>query len=269
MLQAERYKMIYAYVQQHGSALVAELSEMFQVSPETIRRDLNVLEKNKKLIRSFGGAVSLDAHDAPPVETQDSVYQPNAIDRAESFRKRTEKHPDIKMKIAKSALQFIQPGDCILLDNSSTCWFLARQIPDIDITVVTNSVKIIQALACRDNVRVIGVGGEYSARHDDFHGPVAESAIRNFQINSLFFSCQGLNQESGVRDGSEINARLKQVMLQISGKKILLADSSKFEQFAFCKICMLDKIDVLITNKVVAQKYRDDNPGLTIIETEK
>lgn len=269
MLQAERYKMIYAYVQQQGSALVVELSEMFQVSPETIRRDLKILEKNKRLIRSFGGAVSLDTHDVPSTDIRSNVYDLNSVDRAESFRKRTEEHPDIKMKIAKSALQFIQPGDCLLLDNSSSCWFLARQIPDIDITVVTNSVKIIQALACRDKVRIIGIGGEYSARHDDFHGPVAESALRNFQINSFFFSCQGLNLESGIRDGSEINARLKQVMLQISGKKILLADSSKFEQFAFCKICMLDKIDVLITNKVVAQKYRDDNPGLTIIETEK
>lgn len=95
---------------------------------------------------------------------------------------------------------------------------LARQIPDIEITVVTNSVKIIQALACRDKLRIIGIGGEYSARHDDFHGPVAENAIRNFQINTFFF-LSGINQDSGVRDGNDINAKLKQVMLQVSGQK--------------------------------------------------
>ena len=184
-------------------------------------------------------------------------------------RKRTEEHPDIKMKLAKAALQFIQPGDCIQLDNSSTCWFLARQIPDIDITVVTNSLKIIQALACRDKVRIIGCGGEYSERHEDFHGPVAESAIRNFQINTFFFSCQGLNLENGIRDGSEINARLKQVMLQVSGKKILLADSSKFDQFAFCKICMLDDIDILITNKVAEERNWGDSPEFSVIEVDK
>ncbi len=98
------------------------------------------------------------------------------------------------MKIAKAALQFIRPGDCILLDNSSSCWFLARQIPDIEITVVTNSVKIIQALACRDKLRIIGIGGEYSARHDDFHGPVAENAIRNFQINTFSSPVRGLTK---------------------------------------------------------------------------
>lgn len=121
----------------------------------------------------------------------DNAWQDNSIDRAESFRKRTEENPDIKARIAKAALQFIHHGDCILMDNSSTCWFLARQIPDIDVTVVTNSLRIIQALACRDRVRIIGIGGEYSERHDDFHGPVAEGAIRNFQINSFSFHARG------------------------------------------------------------------------------
>lgn len=115
MLQAERYKMICSYVQQNGSALVAELSTMCSVSQETIRRDLNLLERNKKLIRSFGGAVSLDDYDDRPRPVQDAFYKADTIDRAESLRKRTEEHPDIKMKLAKAALQFIQPGDCILL----------------------------------------------------------------------------------------------------------------------------------------------------------
>jgi DeoR family transcriptional regulator, L-fucose operon activator len=200
---------------------------------------------------------------------EDKIWPENSVDRAESFRKRTEENPDIKTKIAKAALQFIHPGDCILMDNSSTCWFLARQIPDIDITVVTNSLRIIQALACRDKVRIIGIGGEYSERHDDFHGPVAESAIRNFQINSFFFSCQGLNLENGLRDGSEINARLKQVMLQVSAQKILMVDSSKFEQFAFSKICMLNEIDIMVTNNCIDERYRSLHPQLNVVEVDK
>lgn len=266
MLQAERYKMICAHVQKQGAVRVTELSQLCQVSQETIRRDLTRLEKNKKLTRSFGGAVSLDI---TSVKIEDNTGQKNSVDRAESFRKRTEEHPDIKAKIAKAALQFIHSGDCILMDNSSTCWFLARQIPDIDITVVTNSLRIIQALACRDKVRIIGIGGEYSERHDDFHGPVAESAIRNFQINSFFFSCQGLNIENGIRDGSEINARLKQVMLHVSAKKILMVDSSKFEQHAFSKICMLDEIDTVVTNSCIDERYRSLYPQLNVVEVDK
>ena len=269
MLQAERYKMICAHVQKKGAVRVTELSQLCQVSPETLRRDLRVLERNKRLTRSFGGAVSLDAPEATAAAIEGTAWQASSVDRAESFRKRTEEHPDIKTKIAKAALQFIHSGDCILMDNSSTCWFLARQIPDIDITVVTNSLRIIQALACRDKVRIIGIGGEYSERHDDFHGPVAESAIRNFQINSFFFSCQGVNLENGIRDGSEINARLKQVMLQVSGQKILLVDSSKFEQYAFSKICMLDEIDIMVTNSCIDQRYRAQYPQLNVVEVDK
>ncbi len=265
MLQAERYKLICTHIQKKGAVRVTELSKLFHVSQETIRRDLAVLEKNNKLTRSFGGAVSLDTPDIVSTTIEDMAWPEKSVDRAESFHKRTEKYPDIKAKIAKSALQFIHPGDCILMDNSSTCWFLARQIPDIDITVVTNSLRIIQALACRDNVRIIGIGGEYSERHDDFHGPVAESAIRNFQINTFFFSCQGLNLENGIRDGSEVNARLKQVMLQISAKKVLMVDSSKFEQYAFSKICMLDEIDIMITNGSIDERYRVQHPQLNVV----
>lgn len=269
MLQAERYKIICAHLQKNGAVRVTELSQLCQVSQETIRRDLTVLERNKKLTRSFGGAVSLDDLDVTSIALEDKIRPTNSVDRAESFCKRTEENPDVKAKIAKAALQYIHPGNCILLDNSSTCWFLARQIPDIDITVVTNSLRIIQVLACRDNVRIIGIGGEYSERHDDFHGPVAESVIRNFQINSFFFSCQGLNLENGIRDGSEVNARLKQVMLQVSAKKILMVDSSKFEQFAFSKICMLDEIDIMLTNRCIDERYRSLHPRLNVVEVDK
>lgn len=265
MLQAERYKMICTHVQQHGSALVTELSALCQVSPETIRRDLRILDRKQKITRSFGGAVALDN----PMSTAVDIKENNSVDRAESFRKRTEEHPETKMKIAKAALNFIHQGDCVLLDNSSSCWFLARQIPDIEITIVTNSVRIIQALACRDKVRIIGICGEYSARHDDFHGPVAENTVKYFQIDTFFFSCQGINRQSGIRDGSDINAKLKQVMLQVSEKKILLVDSSKFDQYAFCKICTLDEVDILITNRLASQTYRSDNPKLKIIESDK
>ncbi len=157
MLQAERHKIICTHVQQQGSALVTELSVLCQVSQETIRRDLTVLQKKQKLIRSFGGAVALDSPEIPVIDIKEIHDGLNVIDRAESFRKRTEEHPDTKMKIAKAALQFIRPGDCILLDNSSSCWFLARQIPDIEITVVTNSVKIIQALAAVTNCASLGL----------------------------------------------------------------------------------------------------------------
>ncbi|MTB45074.1 DeoR family transcriptional regulator [Providencia sp. wls1922] len=270
MLQAERHRLICSHVSQHGSALVRDLAQLCHVSQETIRRDLTVLEREKRLIRSFGGAVATEQDESPVLNVMpSSVKLSQMVDGAESFRKRTEENPDAKMKIAKAALKFIQPGDCIMMDNSSTCWFLARQIPDIDITVVTNSVKIIQALACRDRVRVIGIGGEYSERHDDFHGPISESIIRSFQIKTLFLSCQGFNIETGVRDGSEVNAKLKNIMIQVSENCVLLADNNKLDQYAFSQVCTLNDINVLITNKLNDKNFKQVFPKLNIIECDK
>ncbi|ENN8376471.1 DeoR/GlpR transcriptional regulator [Providencia rettgeri] len=270
MLQAERHKLICSHVSQNGSALVRDLAQLCLVSQETIRRDLTTLERENRIIRSFGGAVAIDQEEMPMVNVMpSSVKLSQMVDGAESFRKRTEEHPDAKMKISKAALKLIQPGDCIMLDNSSTCWFLARQIPDIDITVVTNSVKIIQALACRDRVRVIGIGGEYSERHDDFHGPIAESIIRSFQIKTLFLSCQGFNIENGIRDGSEINSKLKNIMLQVSENKVLLADNSKLGKYAFSQVCTFDDIDVLITNKLNDNNFQKQFSNLKIVECDK
>ncbi|MDU2776464.1 MAG: DeoR/GlpR transcriptional regulator, partial [Klebsiella grimontii] len=151
------------------------------------------------------------------------------------------------------------------MDNSSSCWFLARQLPDIELTVITNSLNIIQTLACRKKIRIVSVGGEYSERHGDFHGPVAEFIINNFKVNKLFFSCQGLDSGLEIKDSNEVNVRLKQEMLKVADQKILMVDSSKFERYSLYKICDLADIDVLITNELPADTYRQHQ--VHIVET--
>lgn len=169
------------------------------------------------------------------------------------------------MRIAKGALQFIHEHECIIMDNSSSCWFLARQLPDIELTVITNSLNIIQTLACRKKIRIVSVGGEYSERHGDFHGPVAEFIINNFKVNKLFFSCQGLDSGLEIKDSNEVNVRLKQEMLKVADQKILMVDSSKFERYSLYKICDLADIDILITNELPGDIYRQHQ--VHIVET--
>lgn len=257
MLQIKRHILIFKYIHKNGFAHVKELSDMFDVSPETIRRDLTTLAKNKKIIRSFGGA-ALPEHSGSFIEVEHAAAPDQFVDKAESFIKRTRERTDLKTKIAKAALQFIKPNDCIMMDNSSTCWFIARQMPDIELTVITNSLNIVQTLACRKKIRIICVGGEYSERHGDFYGPVAELTIKSFKVNKFFFSCQGIDSEYDIRDGNELNVRLKQEMLKVTDKKILLTDSGKFDQYSLYKICNLSNVDVFITNKFPSEKYRFD-----------
>lgn len=229
-----------------------EVAQLCRISLETARRDLALLEKRGVLLRSHGGAVFMEH------STAEKTYVPSQIEQGESFRDRSNQSPDSKTRIAKRALQLINTGDCLLLDSSSSSWFLARQLPDIQLVVLTNSVHIIQTLAVKANVRVIGLGGEYSAKYEDFVGVLAEQMLKEFVINKLFFSCHGICHEGGIRESNEHHARLKQQMLLSSEQKILLADSSKFGRRSFARICHYREIDTLITDHLEDEEFRQE-----------
>ena len=252
MLPIERHRYITEILSQRGRILVQEVAQLCRISLETARRDLALLEKRGVLLRSHGGAVFMEH------STAEKTYVPSQIEQGESFRDRSNQSPDSKTRIAKRALQFINTGDCLLLDSSSSSWFLAPQLPDIQLVVLTNSVHIIQTLAVKANVRVIGLGGEYSAKYEDFVGVLAEQMLKEFVINKLFFSCHGICHEGGIRESNEHHARLKQQMLLSSEHKILLADSSKFGRRSFARICHYREIDTLITDHLEDEEFRQE-----------
>ncbi|HCR60674.1 DeoR/GlpR family DNA-binding transcription regulator [Serratia liquefaciens] len=252
MLPIERHRYITEILSQRGRILVQEVAQLCRISLETARRDLALLEKRGVLLRSHGGAVFMEH------STAEKTYVPSQIEQGESFRDRSNQSPDSKTRIAKRALQLINTGDCLLLDSSSSSWFLARQLPDIQLVVLTNSVHIIQTLAVKANVRVIGLGGEYSAKYEDFVGVLAEQMLKEFVINKLFFSCHGICHEGGIRESNEHHARLKQQMLLSSEQKILLADSSKFGRRSFARICHYREIDTLITDHLEDEEFRQE-----------
>lgn len=252
MLPVERHRFITEILSQRGRILVQELAQLCRISLETARRDLALLERRGILQRSHGGAVFAQ-HAASGTSSV-----PSQIEQGESFRDRSNQSPDSKTRIAKRALQLINPGDCLLLDSSSSSWFLARQLPDIQLVVLTNSVHIIQTLAVKANVRVIGLGGEYSAKYEDFVGVLAEQMLKEFVINKLFFSCHGISPEGGIRESNEHHARLKQQMLLSSEHKILLADASKFGRRSFARICHYREIDTLITDHLEDEEFRQE-----------
>lgn len=245
MLPIERQQRIINEININGRVIVSELVTLCQVSQETIRRDLSQLEKRGLLQRSHGGAVLIKKQSTGSAGNN-RIAKENEL----SFRQRINEHTDEKMIIAKRALDFISPGDCILLDSSTTCWYLARQLPDIELTVLTNSLRIVQTLAARGSIRTICLGGEYSDRDEDFHGVVAEQPLREFQINKIFFSCSSLGNDGYLREGNENNAHLKQQMLLAAERKHLLMDGSKFLRPSFARICHYRDVDFLITDQL-------------------
>lgn len=238
MLVAERYEKIVELVNERGSIRVSELSELCGVTEETIRRDLDRLEQAGRLRRSHGGAVS--------VKDQDQHTQPET-----PYSEREIIRADDKRRIALEAIKLISPGDRILLDASSTTWYMAREMPDIPLTVLTNSIKVALELAGKERIEVISTGGQLARRSLSYVGPLAERSLDAYHVDKLFLSCKGVHLERGISESNELQARIKHKMIGMADQVFVLADSSKFGVQAFTHVSDLSEVNRLVTDRRV------------------
>ncbi|PYI51824.1 DeoR/GlpR family DNA-binding transcription regulator [Paenibacillus flagellatus] len=250
MLVAERYEKIVQLVNERGSIRVSELSELCGVTEETIRRDLDRLESAGRLRRSHGGAVSVK--DGQPSETP---YFEREVTRAEE-----------KKRIAEEAVRRIEPRDRIVLDASSTAWYMAAILPDIPLTVLTNSIKVATELAGKEKIEVISTGGILAARSLSYVGPLAERSLDAYHVDKAFLSCKGVHLERGISESNELQGRVKQKMIGIADRVYLLADSSKFGVQSFAHVASLDEAGAIVTDRQLDGETirRLEERGLTV-----
>lgn len=234
MLPAERHRAIVQVVNSRGSIRVKELSTLFAVTEETVRRDLDHLEKDGKLRRSHGGAVSIqEDHGEVP------------------YLERETEHVSEKEAIAREAVSHVAAGDRIVLDASTTAWHVAVALPDIPITVLTNSLKVALELSSRDRVEVISSGGILRPSSLSYVGPMAEEAMGRFHVNKAFVSCKGIHNEYGISESNALQALVKRKMIDIADQVFVLADHSKIQVRDFTTVASIREIDVLITDSQV------------------
>ncbi len=252
MLVAQRYDMIVKLVNEQGSMRVTELSERCEVTEETIRRDLDRLERQGLLRRSHGGAVSVQGE------------QPET-----PFSEREVMHAEEKRRIAEQAVRMIEPHDRIVLDASTTAWYMASSLPDIPLTVLTNSIRVATQLSNREKIEVIATGGQLVSRSLSFVGPLAERSLDAYYVNKVFLSCQGVHLERGVSESNELQGRVKQKMVGMADQVILLADASKFGVQAFAHVMKLDEVHQLITDRRIEentiQELEDHGIRVTVV----
>lgn len=256
MLAAERHQKITELVNLHSVVRVTELSELFSVTEETIRRDLEKLEKEKKLRRSHGGAVKIQ-------QAESEVH----------FSEREITNVKEKKAIALEAIKKVEEGDRIMIDASTTAWYMARSLPNIHLTVITNSIRAAIELSTKDKIEVISTGGKLLSKSLSYVGPLAERSLEQYHVNKTFLSCTGIHLESGISDSVELQALLKKRMLQHSDKNILMVDSSKFGTHAFSFIAPLCEFDEIITDTNIGedsiQILKEKNIETTIADYEK
>lgn len=229
MLVAVRHEKIVTTLNEKKTIRVSELSKLCGVTEETIRRDLEKLEGLGKLSRIHGGATLLKDE-----EEELSHYQREVINKKE------------KMSVAKEAVKYIEENDIVFLDASSTALYLARFIPNMKLTVLTNSIQICNEFSSRSNIQVICTGGLLSQNSMSFVGPLTLQTLESYHVNKTFFSCKGVHEEWGISDSNELQALVKRKVMHMADKKYLLLDHTKLDKKAFANIEKIDEIDVLI-----------------------
>lgn len=241
MLALERRNLILEKLQEEKRVVVSELSQLYNVSEETIRRDLDKLEKEGLATKSYGGAV---------------INEDVGIDLPFNIRKN--QNVQGKQKMAEIAASMVNDGDHIFLDASTTAVFVAKALKEKErLTVVTNSMEILLELSDVSGWNIISTGGVMKEGYLAFLGARTEEVIRSYYVDKVIFSCKALNEDMGIMESKEAFGTTKKAMINSGKMRILVVDSMKFDQTAFSVAGQLRDVEMVITDKKPSEKWLD------------
>lgn len=221
MLAAERQEMIYEIIQTKGAVNIPNLVEIFDVSAETIRRDLLSMEGQGKLLRVHGGAVA--RRDMKP------FY---------GLQERNKEYSRQKRELAVKAAGFVKDGDIIAVDSGSTAVIFAEalRMRELQITVVTHSMDVFNLLCQEKQMKLILIGGYYMPEEKTFFGEMAMESLSRIHVQKSFLCPSGISHDSGIWDYQSDLVQIQKGLLRNADEVYILADSSKFEKKAFLKL---------------------------------
>lgn len=239
MLAIERRREIISRLTADGKVIVSELARDFDVTEETIRRDLEKLDRDGIASKTYGGAVS---------KNNSSLDLPYNVREGVNVAE--------KQDISEKILSLIHDGERIMLDSSSTALYIVKKIKSKkNLTVITNSVKILIELADKSDWTVLSTGGVLKKGGLSLTGSSAEKMIKSYHVDTAICSCKGLDIDLGVTDSNENDSLIKQAMLASADRKILALDGEKFDRKSFVTVCTTNDIDIIVTDSKPSEKW--------------
>lgn len=199
----------------------------------TVRRDLEALERDGVLKRVHGGAISAAS----------TSYEPPFVVRAS-------RHVEAKERIGRAAAGLLSEGETVVLDVGTTTLEVARALGGRrNITVLTPSLRAAQLLADDPGIRLMLTGGVVRAGELSLVGDLAEQAFRDLRFDTFVMGVGGIDAGAGLTEFNLDDARVKRTALASVRRRVVVADSSKLGRIAFARICPLEEIDVLVTDR--------------------
>lgn len=232
MLPQERYKIIVQMLKDEGFVRVEDIMSAFNISIETVRRDLNNLEKEGLIQKTYGGARLTDQ---------------GAFEMSSDIRMK--KNIEEKLRIGKKCGEIIRDGESVFLDGGTTTLQVAKNIKQKEgLTVITNSIYVINELA-NTNIEILVIGGKLRNQERAISGAVAMLDVSNFHVHTAVLGAGAISVDRGVSDYNVDEAFMRKKIIETARRKIVVADSSKFGFDLLVHVCDLSAVDTLITDQ--------------------
>ncbi len=209
---------------------VSDLADRFQVSEDTIRRDLRYLQGQGLIKKTHGGALRRHLASLPP------------------YASRLEQSRDIKEAIGKRAAELIEENDSLLIESSTTTLWFAQALQVRKARVLTNDLEIAR-LAAQKNYELIVLGGRWDPINHELVGPSVLDQLARYRVDKLILGTSALDAKNGLTGISDEEAAVKRAMIAISDRVIALADRSKIGEAGFVWIADASAIDILVTEE--------------------
>ncbi len=235
--QAERQDEIAQLVMDEGRVEVADLARRFDVTTETIRRDLSELDRRRILRRVHGGAVAYQqVRHEPKLVVRDSQYAPE------------------KRKIARRAIEELPGEGTIIIDSGSTLAFLAEMLPDDrELTVFTNSIPVIQSLSSRESIEVNVIGGVLKKDTMAMVDDSSVETVRDLTVDVLFISTDRVSPERGFTTPYREEVAIKRAMIAAARRVVMLFDHAKVGNDQVFRFATVGEVDTIITDDAVSE----------------
>jgi DeoR/GlpR family transcriptional regulator of sugar metabolism len=233
-----RQEMVLELVQLRGEVSVAELSERAGVTPMTIRRDLETLERGGAVQRVHGGAIMAAArgYSAP-------------------FSVRVQRNTEAKERIGQAAAALVREREAVIIDVGTTPLQVARALCGRrNLTVATPSLHVANLLADNAGIRLIVTGGVVDAGERSMVGDFAEEIFPRLRCDTFVMGVGGIDVEAGCTEFSLEDAGVKRAALACARRCIVVADSTKLGTVTLAQVCPVDRVDVLITDRAARQR---------------
>lgn len=242
MFPEERRQRLLSALEQNYSMSVGELGKLLGVSEATVRRDLNHLQKRGLIHRTHGGALL----------TSPRKFEPTYVEKKDRFLPQ-------KQRIGRVAAAMVEDGETVILDSGTTTLQMVRHLREKkNITVITNSVHLIEEMEANEGLDLVVIGGRFRFSTRALVGSMAEENLRNFHADKVFIAANGCTIAEGLTTPNFTEAYTKRAMVQAGSKVIAVLDHSKFGEVSLTTIAPLSQIDMIITDDGIDKKLQKE-----------